>query len=407
MIVKKEWIAMLLAGGQGSRLYALTRDIAKPAVPFGGKYRIIDFPLSNCVNSGIDTVGVLTQYQPLQLNEYLGNGQPWDLDRIHGGVYVLPPYQKIANSDWYTGTANAIYQNINFINRYAPEYVVILSGDHIYKMDYSKMLEFHKEKQADCTIAVMEVPWEEASRFGIMACDEDKKIYEFAEKPKEPKSNLASMGIYIFTWSKLKKYLEEDEANPESENDFGKNVIPAMLQNGERMYAYAFQGYWKDVGTIDSLWEANMDLLDPNVPLDVWDPEWKIYSRTSGRPGHYIGTGALVDNAMLTEGCSVEGTVANSVLFAGARVEKDAMVESTILMPGAVVEEGAEVYYSIIAENVTIKKGAVVGARPENVEDKSKWGVAVVGEGVTIGENAKVGPKAMLEKDVQDGENLW
>ena len=232
MIVKKEWIAMLLAGGQGSRLYALTRDIAKPAVPFGGKYRIIDFPLSNCVNSGIDTVGVLTQYQPLQLNEYLGNGQPWDLDRIHGGVYVLPPYQKIANSDWYTGTANAIYQNINFINRYAPEYVVILSGDHIYKMDYSKMLEFHKEKQADCTIAVMEVPWEEASRFGIMACDEDKKIYEFAEKPKEPKSNLASMGIYIFTWSKLKKYLEEDEANPESENDFGKNVIPAMLQNG-------------------------------------------------------------------------------------------------------------------------------------------------------------------------------
>ena len=271
MIVKKEWIAMLLAGGQGSRLYALTRDIAKPAVPFGGKYRIIDFPLSNCVNSGIDTVGVLTQYQPLQLNEYLGNGQPWDLDRIHGGVYVLPPYQKIANSDWYTGTANAIYQNINFINRYAPEYVVILSGDHIYKMDYSKMLEFHKEKQADCTIAVMEVPWEEASRFGIMACDEDKKIYEFAEKPKEPKSNLASMGIYIFTWSKLKKYLEEDEANPESENDFGKNVIPAMLQNGERMYAYAFQGYWKDVGTIDSLWEANMDLLDPNVPLDLYD----------------------------------------------------------------------------------------------------------------------------------------
>lgn len=278
MIVKKEWIAMLLAGGQGSRLYALTRDIAKPAVPFGGKYRIIDFPLSNCVNSGIDTVGVLTQYQPLQLNEYLGNGQPWDLDRIHGGVYVLPPYQKIANSDWYTGTANAIYQNINFINRYAPEYVVILSGDHIYKMDYSKMLEFHKEKQADCTIAVMEVPWEEASRFGIMACDEDKKIYEFAEKPKEPKSNLASMGIYIFTWSKLKKYLEEDEANPESENDFGKNVIPAMLQNGERMYAYAFQGYWKDVGTIDSLWEANMDLLDPNVPLDLYDDAWKIYA---------------------------------------------------------------------------------------------------------------------------------
>ena len=284
MIAKKEWIAMLLAGGQGSRLYALTRNVAKPAVPFGGKYRIIDFPLSNCVNSGIDTVGVLTQYQPLELNEYIGNGQPWDLDRIHGGVYVLPPYQKISNSNWYTGTANAIYQNINFINRYDPSYVVILSGDHIYKMDYSKMLEFHKEKQADCTIAVMEVPWEEASRFGIMACDEDKKIYEFAEKPKEPKSNLASMGIYIFTWSKLKKYLEEDEANPDSENDFGKNVIPAMLQNGERMYAYAFEGYWKDVGTIDSLWEANMDLLDPNVPLDLYDDSWKIYARNPVMP---------------------------------------------------------------------------------------------------------------------------
>ena len=284
MIAKKEWIAMLLAGGQGSRLYAVTRNVAKAAVPFGGKYRIIDFPLSNCVNSGIDTVGVLTQYQPLELNEYIGNGQPWDLDRIHGGVYVLPPYQKISNSNWYTGTANAIYQNINFINRYDPSYVVILSGDHIYKMDYSKMLEFHKEKQADCTIAVMEVPWEEASRFGIMACDEDKKIYEFAEKPKEPKSNLASMGIYIFTWSKLKKYLEEDEANPDSENDFGKNVIPAMLQNGERMYAYAFEGYWKDVGTIDSLWEANMDLLGPNDPLDLYDDSWKIYASNPVMP---------------------------------------------------------------------------------------------------------------------------
>ena len=322
MIVKKEWIAMLLAGGQGSRLYALTRDIAKPAVPFGGKYRIIDFPLSNCVNSGIDTVGVLTQYQPLQLNEYLGNGQPWDLDRIHGGVYVLPPYQKIANSDWYTGTANAIYQNINFINRDAPEYVVILSGDHIYKMDYSKMLEFHKEKQADCTIAVMEVPWEEASRFGIMACDEDKKIYEFAEKPKEPKSNLASMGIYIFTWSKLKKYLEEDEANPESENDFGKNVIPAMLQNGERMYAYAFQGYWKDVGTIDSLWEANMDLLDPNVPLDLYDDAWKIYARNPVMPPQYVAEGAVTQNSMISEGCIVEGDVDFSILFAGVTVER-------------------------------------------------------------------------------------
>lgn len=402
MIVKKEWIAMLLAGGQGSRLYALTRDIAKPAVPFGGKYRIIDFPLSNCVNSGIDTVGVLTQYQPLQLNEYLGNGQPWDLDRIHGGVYVLPPYQKIANSDWYTGTANAIYQNINFINRYAPEYVVILSGDHIYKMDYSKMLEFHKEKQADCTIAVMEVPWEEASRFGIMACDEDKKIYEFAEKPKEPKSNLASMGIYIFTWSKLKKYLEEDEANPESENDFGKNVIPAMLQNGERMYAYAFQGYWKDVGTIDSLWEANMDLLDPNVPLDLYDDAWKIYARNPVMPPQYVAEGAVTQNSMISEGCIVEGDVDFSILFAGVTVEKSAVVHDSIIMPGSVIKAGAVVEYSIVAENVVVGENAQVGDRPENIEDKANWGVTVIAKGIHIGKNAKVPAKAMIEKDVPE-----
>lgn len=402
MIVKKEWIAMLLAGGQGSRLYALTRDIAKPAVPFGGKYRIIDFPLSNCVNSDIDTVGVLTQYQPLQLNEYLGNGQPWDLDRIHGGVYVLPPYQKIANSDWYTGTANAIYQNINFINRYAPEYVVILSGDHIYKMDYSKMLEFHKEKQADCTIAVMEVPWEEASRFGIMACDEDKKIYEFAEKPKEPKSNLASMGIYIFTWSKLKKYLEEDEANPESENDFGKNVIPAMLQNNEQMYAYAFQGYWKDVGTIDSLWEANMDLLDPNVPLDLYDDAWKIYARNPVMPPQYVAEGAVTQNSMISEGCIVEGDVDFSILFAGVTVEKGAVVHDSIIMPGSVIKAGAVVEYSIVAENVVVGENAQVGDRPENIEDKANWGVTVIAKGIHIGKNAKVPAKAMIEKDVPE-----
>lgn len=376
--------------------------MAKPAVPFGGKYRIIDFPLSNCVNSGIDTVGVLTQYQPLQLNEYLGNGQPWDLDRIHGGVYVLPPYQKIANSDWYTGTANAIYQNINFINRYAPEYVVILSGDHIYKMDYSKMLEFHKEKQADCTIAVMEVPWEEASRFGIMACDEDKKIYEFAEKPKEPKSNLASMGIYIFTWSKLKKYLEEDEANPESENDFGKNVIPAMLQNNERMYAYAFQGYWKDVGTIDSLWEANMDLLDPNVPLDLYDDAWKIYARNPVMPPQYVAEGAVTQNSMISEGCIVEGDVDFSILFAGVTVEKGAVVHDSIIMPGSVIKAGAVVEYSIVAENVVVGENAQVGDRPENIEDKANWGVTVIAKGIHIGKNAKVPAKAMIEKDVPE-----
>ena len=402
MIAKKEWIAMLLAGGQGSRLYALTRNVAKPAVPFGGKYRIIDFPLSNCVNSGIDTVGVLTQYQPLELNEYIGNGQPWDLDRIHGGVYVLPPYQKISNSNWYTGTANAIYQNINFINRYDPSYVVILSGDHIYKMDYSKMLEFHKEKQADCTIAVMEVPWEEASRFGIMACDEDKKIYEFAEKPKEPKSNLASMGIYIFTWSKLKKYLEEDEANPDSENDFGKNVIPSMLQNGERMYAYAFEGYWKDVGTIDSLWEANMDLLDPNVPLDLYDDSWKIYARNPVMPPQYVADGAVTQNAMISEGCYVEGEVDFSILFAGVTVEKGAVVHDSIVMPGSVIKAGAVVEYSIVAEDVVVGENALVGCRPENMEDKQNWGVTVIAKGIQIGKGAKVPAKAMIEQDVPE-----
>ena len=402
MIAKKEWIAMLLAGGQGSRLYALTRNVAKPAVPFGGKYRIIDFPLSNCVNSGIDTVGVLTQYQPLELNEYIGNGQPWDLDRIHGGVYVLPPYQKISNSNWYTGTANAIYQNINFINRYDPSYVVILSGDHIYKMDYSKMLEFHKEKQADCTIAVMEVPWEEASRFGIMACDEDKKIYEFAEKPKEPKINLASMGIYIFTWSKLKKYLEEDEANPDSENDFGKNVIPAMLQNGERMYAYAFEGYWKDVGTIDSLWEANMDLLDPNVPLDLYDDSWKIYARNPVMPPQYVADGAVTQNAMISEGCYVEGEVDFSILFAGVTVEKGAVVHDSIVMPGSVIKAGAVVEYSIVAEDVVVGENALVGCRPENMEDKQNWGVTVIAKGIQIGKGAKVPAKAMIEQDVPE-----
>jgi glucose-1-phosphate adenylyltransferase len=320
---------------------------------------------------------------------------------------VLPPYQTATGSDWYKGTANAIYQNINFIERYDPEYVIILSGDHIYKMDYSEMLAYHKEKQADCTIAVLEVPWEEASRFGIMTADDDGTITKFEEKPKNPTSNLASMGIYIFTWEKLRHYLTEDEANKNSSNDFGKDIIPNMLNDKQHMVAYPFEGYWKDVGTIDSLWEANMDLLNPNEPLDVWDPDWKIYSRTSGRPGHCIGAQAHVDNSMITEGCVVEGNVENSILFAGVRVAKDAVVESSIIMPGAVVEEGAQVYYSIVAENVRLKKGAVVGARPENVEDKSKWGVAVVGEGVTIGENATVGPKAMLEKDVQDGENLW
>ena len=372
-MIKKEMIAMLLAGGQGSRLGVLTEKVAKPAVAFGGKYRIIDFPLSNCINSGIDTVGVLTQYQPLQLNEYLGNGQPWDLDRIHGGVYVLPPYQKIANSDWYTGTANAIYQNINFINRYAPEYVVILSGDHIYKMDYSKMLEFHKEKQADCTIAVMEVPWEEASRFGIMACDEDKKIYEFAEKPKEPKSNLASMGIYIFNWKLLRKMLTADMVNPDSNHDFGKDIIPTMLNDGKRLFAWQFKGYWKDVGTIDSLWEANMDLLDKNNDLDLSDPSWKIYTEDVPTMPHYVSETGSVHNAYINQGCIIEGSVEDSVLFTNVKIRENAEVKEAVLMPNAEVGEGAKVYRAIVADGVKIDAGAIVGdPNSEKIELISK-----------------------------------
>lgn len=397
---KKEWIAMLLAGGQGSRLYSLTKNLAKPAVPFGGKYRIIDFPLSNCVNSGIDTVGVLTQYQPLVLNEYIGSGQPWDLDRQEGGVFVLPPYQKSSGSDWYTGTANAIYQNLPFIERYDPEYVLILSGDHIYKMDYEKMLKFHKEKEADCTIAVLQVPMEEASRFGIMNAYEDGQIYEFEEKPANPKSNLASMGIYIFSWNKLREYLEQDAKTPGSANDFGKNIIPNMLAAHERMYAYAFDGYWKDVGTIDSLWEANMDLLDPKVPLSLYDPEWKIYARNPALPPHYIAPGAVVQNSMITEGCVIEGTVDFSVIFAGVTIEEGAVVRDSIIMPGSVVKKGAVVDYTIVAEQAVIGENAVIGARPEKMENISEWGVTVIGNGVAIGAGVNIAPKSMVETDI-------
>ena len=399
---KKRCVAMLLAGGQGSRLMVLTENTAKPAVPFGGKYRIIDFPLSNCVNSKIDTVGILTQYQPLELNEYIGNGQPWGLNSSHGGVQVLPPYAKSKNSEWYKGTANAIYQNILFIERYNPDNVLILSGDHIYKMDYAAMLRFHEQRDSDCTIAVREVPLKEASRFGIMNTREDGSIYEFEEKPKKPKSTNASMGIYIFTWSKLKKYLEEDEANPDSENDFGKNVIPAMLQNGERMYAYAFEGYWKDVGTIDSLWEANMDLLDPNVPLDLYDDSWKIYARNPVMPPQYVADGAVTQNAMISEGCYVEGEVDFSILFAGVTVEKGAVVHDSIVMPGSVIKAGAVVEYSIVAEDVVVGENALVGCRPENMEDKQNWGVTVIAKGIQIGKGAKVPAKAMIEQDVPE-----
>jgi len=398
--IKKECVAMLLAGGQGSRLYALTQDMAKPAVPYGGKYRIIDFPLSNCVNSGIDTVGVLTQYQPLVLNEYIGNGQPWGLDRAHGGVHVLPPYESAAGKAWYSGTANAIYQNIGFVDRYNPEYVVILSGDHIYKMDYAKMIDYHKEQNADATIAVLEVPCEEAPRFGIMSANPDGTIYEFAEKPAEPKSNLASMGIYVFTWSKLRKHLIDNENDEGATKDFGKNIIPMMLANNEKMVAYHFDGYWKDVGTIDSLWEANMDVLDPNVPLDLLDDSWKIYSRNPVMPPHYTGENSKIENSMVAEGCEIYGTVDFSVLFAGVTIEEGAVVTDSIIMPGSVIKKGAVVEYAIVGENCVIGEGAHIGDRPERIEDKSQWGVAVIGHKVNVSANAVAAPKAMISKDI-------
>ena len=397
MFPKKEVVAMLLAGGQGSRLGVLTRRIAKPAVPFGGKYRIIDFPLSNCVNSGIEAVGILTQYQPLVLNEYIGNGQPWDLDGMHSGVNCLSPYQAVEGADWYSGTANAIFQNINYIDRYDPEYVVILSGDHIYKMDYNKMLEFHKEKNAACTIAVIDVPLEEASRFGILNTYDDGKIYEFDEKPAVPKSTHASMGIYIFSWKELRKYLIEDEAKENSHDDFGIDVHPAILDAGERMFAYPFEGYWKDVGTIDSLWEANMDLLDPKRSLDLKD----IYSRNPLMPPHFVSSDATIQNSLIADGCNVCGNLEFSILFSGVTVGKNATVNSSIIMPGAVIEEGANVQFAIVAENTVIGKNAVVGARPEDVENKDDWGIAVVGENCVIAENAVVKPKEMIDCETE------
>lgn len=398
MINKKEIVAMLLAGGQGSRLYALTKQIAKPAVPYGGKYRIIDFPLSNCINSGIDTVGVLTQYQPLAMNDYIGNGQPWDLDRNNGGVHILAPYQSQSGAEWYAGTANAIYQNLSFMERYDPEYVVILSGDHIYKMDYSEMLKYHKEKNADCTIAVLDVDLEEASRFGIMFARDDGEIYDFVEKPKEPKSTLASMGIYIFSFDVLKKYLTENENDKREDNakDFGKDIIPMMLGDNKRLFAYRFEGYWKDVGTIDSLWEANMDLINPNIPIDLYDPTWKIYSRNPIMPPQSIGKNAKIQNSMVTEGCIIDGTVDFSMISDGVTIEEGATVTDSILMPGSVVKKGAVVEYAIIGERSVIGENAKVGARPENVENRDEWGVAVVGHEITISDGAVVAPKEIV-----------
>ncbi|WP_283674467.1 glucose-1-phosphate adenylyltransferase [Butyricicoccus sp. Marseille-Q5471] len=401
MYRKKECVAMLLAGGQGSRLYVLTTNVAKPAVPFGGKYRIIDFPLSNCTNSGIDTVGVLTQYEPHALNAYVGAGQTWDLDRLRGGVYILPPYQKGKASEWYKGTANAIYQNIQFLDEYDPEYVLILSGDHIYKMNYNTMLKQHKKTGADATIAVLDVPLAEASRFGIMNCNPDGTIYEFEEKPKNPKSTLASMGIYIFSWKKLRQYLIDDEGNKKSSNDFGKDIIPAMLGAGEKLVSYRFDGYWKDVGTIESLWEANMDLLSPNSGLNLSDDNWKIYGRNNGAPPHFTTKDAVIKHALISEGCEIAGEVAESVLFSDVRVAKGAKVEYSILMPGAVIEQGAVVRYSIVAENAIIARDAVVGGCPTD-GDVDKWGVSVVASGVRIGRGAKLAAKEMADQDLPD-----
>lgn len=392
---------MLLAGGQGSRLYALTKDVAKPSVPFGGKYRIIDFPLSNCANSGIDVVGVLTQYRPLQLNSYIGSGQAYDLDSSDGGVFILPPYQSAGEKgSWFSGTANAIYQNIAFIENYEPENVLILSGDHIYKMDYSDMLRQHVENGADCTIAVIQVSMEEASRFGILSTGEDGFINEFEEKPKQPKSDLASMGIYIFNWKKLREYLIADEADPNSSKDFGKNIIPKMLADGQKLWPYRFAGYWRDVGTIVSLWDANMDMLSPTL-INLYDPDWPIRSKSPIKPPHYAGPDSKIVHSIVTEGCEIEGRVENSVLSSSVRVGKGANIVYSILMPGAVVEDGAEVKYAIIGENTVVHAGAKVGSEPDGSEE---WNVATCGPGVEIGAGAVIKAGAMIYDSVPAGE---
>ena len=392
---KKECVAMLLAGGQGTRLGLLTHEVAKPAVPFGAKYKIIDFPLSNCANSGIDTVGVLTQYQPFELHQYIGNGQPWDLDRITGGVYVLPPFMRAKAGEWYKGTANAIYQNIDFIDNYSPDYVVILSGDHIYKMDYHDMLKEHKRNNADCTIAVRDVPIEEASRFGILNLKKNsKQIEEFEEKPKKPRSTKASMGIYIFTWEKLRKYLVEDENDKESENDFGKNIIPKMLADGQRMYAYQFDGYWKDVGTISSLWEANMDVLK-GEELHLDDDKWKIYARNNAEPPHYVAPTGNVINCLVSEGTVINGTVKNSIISNSVKIGKDAYIEESVIMPGAVIEDGADIRYSIVGWNATVGKNSMVGETLDHC-NPGEWKISVIAPNYTLAPNSVVGANEMI-----------
>jgi glucose-1-phosphate adenylyltransferase len=395
--MQKECIAMLLAGGEGSRLGVLTKERAKPAVPFGGKYRIIDFTLSNCVNSRIDTVGVLTQYQPLDLNDYIGNGEPWDLDRIEGGVHILPPYQKRECADWYKGTANAIQQNIPFIRRYNPTYVLVLSGDHVYKMDYSKMLEYHKEKNAACTIAVINVSLKEASRFGLMYTKEDELIYDFVEKPKEPKSTKASMGIYIFNWDKLQHYLNMDENTEGSAGDFGRNIIPSMLSAGEQLYAYPFDGYWKDVGTIESLWESHMDLLcsEPNIISS--DALWKVYARTPVEPPHYISPNANVTNSIISGGSVIEGVVESSVIFYGVKIEKGAVIRNSIIMPGTHIGESSSINYAIIDENVVIGKNAIIGSLDKQQSDDPTDSITVIGKNMKLEDNVIIGEGKMIE----------
>ena len=383
MLTKKKTVAMLLAGGQGSRLGVLTAEKAKPAVTYGGKYRIIDFPLSNCSYSGIDTVGVLTQYRPLELNTYIGTGSAWNLDTMTGGAYVLPPYSVGESSgEWYSGTANAIYQNMGFIEQFDPDNLLVMAGDHIYKMNYKWMISEHLEKGADATVAVIRVPANEASRFGIMNTDADMMITEFEEKPENPKNNLASMGVYVFKWDTLKKYLTEDENNMDSDNDFGKDIIPAMLQKGEKLYAYEFGGYWKDVGTIQSLWEANMELLYDNPPINLYDEPWRIYSRNPNDPPHYVDENATIANSIVCEGCLIYGTVVNSILSPGVVVEKDASVYDSIVMDGTVIEEGSQVDMTIIGEDVVIGKGAAVGAANDPEEQYKK--IAVIGRGAKI-----------------------
>ena len=388
MARKQEIVAMLLAGGQGTRLQVLTKDMAKPAVPFGGKYRIIDFPLSNCANSGISTVGVLTQFMPLELNSYMGNGNPWDLDRVDGGLTILPPYTAGKTGEWYKGTANAIYQNIKYIEQYNPEYVLILSGDHIYKMNYNKMLEFHKEKGADLTVAHIDVPLEEASRFGILNTDDDLRIVEFLEKPKNPVSTKASMGIYIFNWKVLKEYLIRDEENPESEKDFGKNIIPMLLEEDRRIYAFPFAGYWKDVGTIESLWEANMDLIKRKEDFNISDKTWKIYYRHEGRLPQYIGESAEVTESMISDGTIVLGKVHESIVSSGVSIGKNSKVLGSIIMQNAVIEEGATVVNSIIAEGTVVKSGVTVGH--EEIMPGQDM-ITVIGNFEVVEEDTKVG----------------